>query len=283
MKEYQFKVGVSLSLGESPNEDENLQALVSSRMDYLEIGYRSYCDDPAWTRSVREKLDASPVRINSVHAPFSSEVDISRLDDGGQEFALEQIDRAIKMAERLGAGIVVVHGSAEPIEEDERAKRLDKSRSGLEILSRHVQSSGVRLALEVLPRTCLGNTVDELLMLLADVPQEHTGACLDANHLADPGQLPDAVRQLGERIITLHISDYDGVDERHWMPFRGIVDWGAFANALRDIEYDGAFIYETKPEEGDTLEEKLVIMHSNFQRILDSANMLASGVRRAYS
>jgi sugar phosphate isomerase/epimerase len=268
MKEYQFKAGVSLSLGELPDEDENLQALISSRMDYVEIGYRSYCDDPAWTRSVREKLNASPIKINSVHAPFSSEVDISRLDDGGQEYAIEQIGKAIKMAERLGADIVVVHGSAEPIGEDERAKRLDKSRSGLEILSQHVQLFGVRLALEVLPRTCLGNTVDELLMLLADVPQKHTGACLDANHLADPGQLPDAVRQLGERIITLHVSDYDGIDERHWMPFRGIVDWGAFANALRDIEYHGAFVYETRPEEGDTLEEKLEIIHSNFQRIL---------------
>jgi sugar phosphate isomerase/epimerase len=274
MTEYQFKVGVSLSLGESPDEDENLRALISSRMHYVEIGYRNYCDDPAWTRSVREKLNASPVKINSVHAPFSSEVDISRLDDGGQEFALEQIDKAIKMAERLGAGIVVVHGSAEPIGEDERSKRLDKSRSGLEILSQHVQSAGVRLALEVLPRTCLGNTVDELLMLLADVPQEHTGVCLDTNHLADPGQLPDAVRQLGERIITLHVSDYDGIDERHWMPFRGIVDWGAFANALRDIEYDGAFIYETRPEEGDTLEEKLEIIHSNFRRILNIAMLL---------
>jgi sugar phosphate isomerase/epimerase len=268
MTEYQFKVGVSLSLGESPDEDVNLQALISSRMDYVEIGYRNYCDDPAWTRSVREKLNASPIKINSVHAPFSSEVDISRLDDEGQEYAIEQIDKAIKMAEGLGADIVVVHGSAEPIGEDERAKRLDKSRSGLEILSRHVQSSGVRLALEVLPRTCLGNTVDELQLLLADVPPEHTGACLDANHLADPGQLPDAVRQLGERIITLHISDYDGVDERHWMPFRGIVNWGVFANALRDIEYDGAFIYETRPEEGDTLGEKLEIIYSNFQRIL---------------
>ncbi len=273
MTEYQFKVGVSLSLGESPDEDENLRALIFSSMDYVEIGYRSYCDDPTWTRSVREKLEASPVKINSVHAPFSSEVDISRLDNGGQEFALEQVDKAIKMAERLGAGIVVVHGSAEPIGEEERAKRLSKSRSGINILNQHVQSSGVRLALEVLPRTCLGNTVDELQLLLADVPQEHTGACLDANHLANPSQLPDAVRQLGERIITLHVSDYDGIDEKHWMPFRGIVDWGAFANALRDIGYNGAFIYETRPEEGDTLEEKLEIIHSNFQRILDSARL----------
>ena len=269
--EYKFKVGVSLRLGELPDEDENLRALAGSSMAHAEIGYASYCDDPAWAASVREKLDASPVNINSVHALFSREVDISRLDDGGQEHALEQVGRAIAMAERLGAGIVVLHGSAEPIEDNERAKRIAMSQSSLSILGDQAQAAGVRLALESLPRTCLGNTPDELQELLTHVPVEQAGFCVDANHLADHTKLPDSVRQLGERIITLHISDYDGIDEKHWMPFLGVVDWGAFANALSDIQYDGAFIYETRPEEGDTMAEKLEIINANFQRILTAA------------
>ena len=93
---------------------------------------------------------------------------------------------------------------------------------------------------------------------------------MDANHPADPGQLPAIVKQLGERIITLHISDYDGIDEKHWMPFVGVVDWGAFANALRDIQYSGASIYETKPE-ADTPEEMLETIQANFQKILAAA------------
>ncbi len=268
--EYQFKVGISLGLGESPNDDEILQALASSSMGHVEIGYRAHCDDPAWTTSVRKKLDASPVNINSVHAPFSGQVDISRLDDGGQEFALEQIGKAIVMAERLGAGLVVLHGSAEPIEDDERAKRIAQSQSSLRILAEQASAAGVRLALELLPRTCLGNTADELETLLGDISPEQAGICLDANHPADPDQLPAMVQQLGDRIITLHISDYDGDDEKHWMPFVGVVDWGAFANALRDIQYSGAFIYETKPE-ADTPEEMLGMIQSNFQQILTAA------------
>jgi len=272
--EYQFKVGVSLRLGESPDEDENLRALIGSSMAHVEIGYAAYCDDKAWTASVRKKLDASPVNINSVHAPFSREVDISRLDDGGQAHALEQIGKAIVMAERLGASIVVLHGSAEPIEDNERDKRIAMSQSSLDILGSQAQAAGLRLALELLPRTCLGNTTGELQELLAGVPPEHAGFCLDANHPADHSQLPAAVKQLGKRIITLHISDYDGIDEKHWMPFVGVVDWGAFANALRDIQYDGAFIYETRPEAGDTMEEKLEIIQANFQRILTTATKI---------
>ena len=268
--EYQFKVGVSLRLGESPDADGDLRALMKSGMEHVEIVYAPYCDDPAWAASVREKLDGSLVNINSIHAPFGAQVDISRLDNGGQEFALREVGKAISMAQRLGAGIVVLHGSAEPIEEDERPKRIAQSRLSLDVLSRQAQASGVRLALELLPRTCLGNTADELQLLLADVPPEHAGFCLDTNHPADPRQLPGIVKQLAERIITLHVSDYDGIDEKHWMPFRGVVDWAAFANALRDIGYSGAFIYETKPE-ADTMEERLKMIQSNFQRILTAA------------
>lgn len=265
--EYGFKVGVSLRFGESPEADESLQALVKSGMKHVEIAYVEYCDNPAWTTLVRNILDGSPVNINSVHAPFSKEVDISRLDDGGQKFVIDQISRAIKMAERLGAGIVVLHGSSEPIGQDERAKRIAMSKSSLDILSKIAQVSGVKLALELLPRTCLGNTADELEILLADVPPEHAGFCLDANHPANHKELPEIVKRLGKRIITLHISDYDGVDEKHWMPFKGVVDWHAFANALRDIQYRGAFIYEANID-GDTMAKKLENVLSNFQRII---------------
>lgn len=270
MMEYKFKLGVSLSLGESPDTDEKLQGLMTSGMEHVEIMYASYCDNPAWATSVKKKLNSTQININSVHAPFSNEVDISRLDDSGQEFALQQVGKAIIMAERMEAGIVVLHGSAEPIGEHERAQRITQSKSSLCILSKQAQASGVRLALELLPRTCLGNSVGELQALLAGISPENAGFCLDTNHPADPNHLNSVVKQLGERIITLHVSDYDGINEKHWMPFRGVVDWGAFANALRDVQYTEAFIYETLPE-GNTTEEKLGIIQSNFQKILNTA------------
>ena len=265
-----FKVGISLRLGEIPDADENVLALAESSMKHVEIAYVPYCDDPKWTELVRKKLSKTSVNINSVHAPFSSEVDISRLDDGGQEFSIQQISKAIIMTERLGADLVVLHGSSEPIGENERDKRIAKGKSSLDILSKQAESAGVRLALELLPRTCLGNTADELQILLADLSPNVAGFCLDANHPADHNQLPSIVKQLGERIITLHISDYDGIDEKHWMPFKGVVDWAKFTNALDGIGYSGAFIYETNAE-GNSVKERLENIQSNFDLILEAA------------
>jgi len=174
---------------------------------------------------------------------------------------------------QLGARILVVHGSSEPIEEDERPQRIAQCKSSLSRLVKRAEALGVKLALELLPRTCLGNTADELEMLLADLPSDHAGFCLDTNHLSNPSRLDDAVIQLGKRIITLHISDYDARPpeyERHWMPFHGVVDWGSFANALYDIQYNGAFIYEVELA-GSSIEEKLEEVQSTFQRILRAA------------
>lgn len=270
MREYQFKAGISLHIGEWLDTDENLQALIRSKMRHVEISYAPHADTPAWTTALRETLETSPVNINSVHAPASQEVDISRLDEGGAEFAIAEIEKAISMAERLGAGIVVLHGSAEPIEPWERAQRIARSQQILSLLGERAQTARVRLALELLPRTCLGNTADELQELFVEIPVEQINFCLDTNHLANTHDLIPTVKQLGARIITLHISDYDGIDEKHWLPFEGVVDWGGFADALRGIEYSGAFIYETTPQ-ADTVAEKLEIIDANFQRILEVA------------
>ena len=270
---YRFKPGVSLHFGETLDKDENLLALTNSKLNHVEIAYVPYYDNNGWADSVRESLEKTSIKINSVHAPFSAEVDISRLDDNGREFALQEVGKAIAMAERLKANIVVVHGSSEPITDNDRIQRIARCKSSLDILYKKAKSSGVKLAVELLPRTCLGNTADELQLLLDDVPIEYVGFCLDVNHPKDHKQIPNIVRQLNERIITLHISDYDGIDEKHWMPFKGLIEWGAFANALSDIKYDGAFIYEANLD-GNTMDEKLENLLSNFNTILSVAEKL---------
>lgn len=269
--DYKFKVGVSLGIGDNPVEDEKLMALVKSNLERVEIVYSEHCNEPSWADTVRDAIDSSPVIINSVHAPFSAQVDISRVDEGGQEYAVEQISKAILLAENLGARMVVVHASSEPITDAERLRRLDQSKSGLEILAGLAERSELKLALELLPRSCLGNTVEELKYLIQDISPQSAGICLDANHPAHAEKLPEITRQLNEKIITLHISDYDGIDEKHWMPFEGIVNWADFANALKDIDYQGAFIYETMPK-CDTMAENLETISSNFQRILKEAS-----------
>ena len=54
------------------------------------------------------------------------------------------------------------------------------------------------------------------------------------------------IRALGNKIVTLHVSDYDFTDERHLLPLEGKNDWEGIFAALEEIGYAGRFLYELR-------------------------------------
>jgi sugar phosphate isomerase/epimerase len=102
-------------------------------------------------------------------------------------------------------------------------------------------AEGVTVCVEDLPRSCLGNASAELADILSADPRLRV--CFDVNHLLKESHA-DFLRTLGPQIVATHISDYDFVDERHWLPGEGRIDWHALADALDAAGYDGAWNYE---------------------------------------
>ena len=152
-------------------------------------------------------------------------------------FQGEQIRRAAD----AGFSHIVIHPSSEPIKEDDRAAQFAAAKASIEELSLVAKHAGVTLAVENLPRTCLGNTSSELLALIADA--EGAGVCFDMNHLLLESHA-DFLRAVGEHIVTVHVSDYDRVDERHWLPGEGVTDWGEVLALLDACGYQGPWMYE---------------------------------------
>ncbi|MBQ7983888.1 MAG: sugar phosphate isomerase/epimerase, partial [Clostridia bacterium] len=99
------------------------------------------------------------------------------------------------------------------------------------------------IAVESLPRSCLFNTAAEGISIIDAIPSG-VYACVDVNHFLKETS-EDAVRALGQRIITTHISDHDYIDERHWLPGEGSIDWMALLAAFEAVGYDGVFNYES--------------------------------------
>ncbi|MBC7237554.1 MAG: sugar phosphate isomerase/epimerase [Chloroflexi bacterium] len=212
-------------------------------------------------------LRSSTVECWSVHAPFARGVDLSALDEEIRRSSLEALAEAFRFAGGLGCSLVVVHPSAEPIPVEERAARLERARASLAVVAEMARMEGVRAALEPLPRSCLGNTIAEMEALLEGMPEEHMGICLDVNHANVGQRLTDFIARLGPRILTLHISDNDGLDEKHWLPGEGVIDWQELVGALRRIGYRGPFLYEVGL--GDkALAERLIELGANYANVL---------------
>ena len=138
----------------------------------------------------------------------------------------------------------VIHPSAEPIPEEERPLWLQSAKKSQKELAEFAASLDAVLCVEDLPRSCLGNTADEMLELIS--VDDRLQVCFDVNHLClnNGGTHQEFIDKLGDKIVTTHMSDYDFVDEKHFFPGVGMINWKALVEGLEAIDYCGPFLYE---------------------------------------
>lgn len=240
-----WMIGASRSMN-GVNNAEILKELANGKLKCIELSanYETYYGNLDFVnKSLEIKKAASEYGIIlwSVHLPFSSKNDISTLNDEWREFAVNTNIEMINSAAKAGFKVAVVHPSAEPISDEERPLRFKNSKENLKILAETAKSVGMRLAVENLPRTCLGNHSGEILALMDGNPDLY--CCFDTNHLLIQDNT-EFIKAVNDKIITIHVSDYDFIDERHRLPLNGKNDWKAIITALETAGYNGPWIYE---------------------------------------
>ena len=76
--------------------------------------------------------------------------------------------------------------------------------------------------------------------------EKRFGFCLDIGHLLLLGLDPCyAMADLGDRLVTLHVHDNDGVDDDHTLPYLGVCNWNRFVKGMREVGYTGTLNFET--------------------------------------
>ena len=195
-------------------------------------------------KEIKGWADAHNVELWSLHLPFNlnGNSNIADFDDTVRKNTIEYFSDIIKKASAVGIKIFVIHPSYEPVEEDEnRETRMKLACEMLDMLAEIAHEHGSVIAVENLPRTCLGRNSEEILTLLKS--NDKLKVCYDTNHLL----IQDAVefiKAVGDKIVTLHVSDYDFINERHWLPGEGKNDWQKIINALKEVGYSGVWLYE---------------------------------------
>ncbi|HBC88503.1 MAG TPA: hypothetical protein DCZ94_16260 [Lentisphaeria bacterium] len=242
-----LKLGISLHTVTSDISEKGLAMFKGSDVKTFEIMQSLFDNDKGskQKKRLRNFLKKSRIKAETIHSRFGGWYDLSSTDPEVRKRAVQSTCDAVEMAVFFDAPMIVIHASAEPIGNSERKTRKILAIESLRQV--HAKSCELRkkLAVELLPRTCLGNTVDELLEIIAPFNDGSVGACLDVNHLmSDYRSIPKVVKKIGKKLITLHLSDYDGIDEQHWLPGNGVIEWKKFMKALDEIDYKGPFNYE---------------------------------------
>ncbi|OQA84572.1 MAG: Inosose isomerase [Lentisphaerae bacterium ADurb.Bin242] len=262
-------LGVSITSLTGGLNHSQIQILRNSGIRTFELNPVNFVSD--YDRAVREAfkkmLAETGKKAISYHIPFTKPDDLSDPDETIRIRALSRFRALLKEAEFFGSEILILHPSTEPVDQSLRPEHIAQLRKSMAEVEAEIQERKMRLALELLPRQCMGNMVADLRKML-DGFSDTFGCCLDVNHLMGQFRtLPAIVRDLGPKLIALHISDYDGIDERHWLPGMGVIDWKAFLEALRDIGYTGPFNYEVKLNYEVPTPDWIAAIESNFRRM----------------
>jgi len=234
-------LGLSSGFFKEPAADK-WRAAVDAGFTEAELGFPWRFPLADMLEDVRLKyavLREAGVSVSSAHLPFGWMWDPSILNPAEREDTLRRFRGLLDQVAAWGISLAVLHGSMEPVSPEERSARLETATQSIKELGAYAKELGVALAIENLPRTCLGNTAAETLVLAEGA----AGICFDVNHLLLESHA-DFLAAAGPRVITTHFSDYDFIDERHWFPGAGGIDWRALLRDLDDAGYAGRYIFE---------------------------------------
>ena len=185
------------------------------------------------------------VALWSYHLPFAPPdvLDIASVDEGVRRRTVDHWGELIRKGAEIGIRTFVVHPSSEPKCDggEGREREMCASMTSLAALAEIAAREGGVIAVEDLPRTCLGRSAEEIARLIS--ADDRLRVCFDTNHLLIDNNL-NFIDKLGDKIVTLHVSDYDFVDEKHWLPGEGKNDWREILAALCRVGYTGPWMYE---------------------------------------
>jgi sugar phosphate isomerase/epimerase len=202
--------------------------------------------------ALRTDLAALGLQLNSFHAHLKyldPDCDLAATDASQRAHVISSYREAIDALVGLGGGILVTHDNLIPdVDELDHAARKAALSGNLKEIADHARSHNVRIAVEN-HGSGYFSLPERLVDLVREVDADNVGVCIDTGHRNLCGDPADAIRVVGEHLITVHIHDNHGEQDEHLLPTHGAVDWDDVIDALNQIGYSGTFMYEIPHQE----------------------------------
>lgn len=248
-----FEIGIPASLPGTPRERVENPYAPENIAKFAERACRGCEEKLVELQNERVKaVLGGNMRVWSVHLPFGPGWDVAHFIESERDAVVKSLKRIIDLTACWGPKVYVLHGCLEPVSIEERPIRIARSIRSMKELDDYASQYGIRVALENLPRSCLANTSAEtraMIQAAGNIP-----VIFDVNHLL--GEPHDIfLDALAPYVISTHLSDYDGIDERHWLPGVGtepgkcIVPWKYIVKTLVEAGYRGPFLFELRSGE----------------------------------
>ncbi|WP_230399377.1 sugar phosphate isomerase/epimerase family protein [Novisyntrophococcus fermenticellae] len=226
--------------------DLNMCAMFPGKTEFNREDWRAQAD------KIREEAEKLGIVFSQSHPPYRPSKFPHFKTKEEEDYFDEITRRSIIISGMLGVKWAVMHPvtaceNAEYSLEEDIASNHEVFASVIELAAKE----NVGIAFENMAdrdnKRRFGATVSELKSLVDSFGDAKMGVCWDIGH--GNRMYMDSVRpikEMGEYIKALHVDDNHGGNDEHLVPFLGSINWEGVMKALKEIGYEGDFVYEIK-------------------------------------
>ena len=194
------------------------------------------------------------LQLHSLHAPLFPDTDWGR--SGGQPVSItyterghrinsmDEIKRAIDVAERVPFKYLIVHMGLADEEYDLR--KFDAAFTSIEHLRIFAKERGAQVLLENIPNEL--STAERLLSFIHYTRMDNLKLCFDVGHAHMLGNALEAFEALKDRIASTHVHDNNKEKDDHLVPFEGEILWPQLVRGFRAGEGQFPVLFEVRNE-----------------------------------
>jgi sugar phosphate isomerase/epimerase len=244
-----------------------LDGLVRHGVEAIEIfaarQHLDYANRKAHVKEIAEWFRGSGIPLNSVHSPLYADyewgrtgappVNIASTDRAGRIEAMDEIKRALEIAEQIPFRFLVQHIGTP--NESSSEKKIEAAMTSLEHLRAFAKPLGVRILLENIPNEL--STPDQLVEMIRSAHFGDVGVCFDFGHAHIMSSVSEAFEILRGQISSTHVHDNVKDKDSHLWPGQGSIDWKQAMELLRTAPETPALLLELEGDEKVNPLEKL--------------------------
>jgi sugar phosphate isomerase/epimerase len=210
--------------------------------------------DPQTLRELASALEQHQLRLHSLHSPTerssapgresSAPISISDPERIRRQDAVDEVKRALEVAERIPFQFLVQHMATGRQSADPRA--FDAAFSSLEHLVVFAKHRGVTIAVENTPNE-LGSP-ESLARFVRETHLHELRLCFDIGHAHVGAGVAAGFELMRDRVVTTHIHDNHGDKDEHLPPYEGTIDWDAAFEAFSGAAVPLPLVLELKEQ-----------------------------------
>ncbi|GMQ59925.1 hypothetical protein AN1V17_43250 [Vallitalea sediminicola] len=211
---------------------KQLKMIKDAKFEYVSISsnysHNGLLDNPDKLLELIQKYD---LKVDTIHGCSANNPE-----------AFKILKDCSEVADRLGAGVVVIHPCDFYITKDKVEPKYKELINLCEKLIPIAKTYNIKYAIENLHPD---GATDVLKMALDKLDKKYFGMCYDITHAQIDGPRKcDLIELYGDKIIAVHISDRIKEFVDHVVPGEGFIDFDYMLKKLAEIGYDKPLLME---------------------------------------